>query len=97
MVDLYIETFAQYTLLFIGALVVIKTIAFFAMGSKRLTFKNYLYFSENNIRNTKELKKRSRKKLQNLFSVIILSIILLLLIVFMAGAFFKTPPPEKFK
>ncbi len=94
MIELYIETFAQYTLLFIGILIVIKTIAFFAMGSKRLTYKNYLFFSENNLRNSKEPKKRLRKNIQNIMSITILALILLLIIVFMAGAFFKTPPPD---
>lgn len=93
MINLYLEDFAQYTLLFILGLVIIKTIDFFALGSKRLTFRNYLYFSDNNLRNTKDPQKKKRKNIQNYLSLAIFGILILLVLVFMAGAFFKLPQP----
>ena len=74
MIEMYLETAEGYILLIILALVVIKTIAFFTMGSKKLTYKNYLYLSDNNLRNTKDpIKKRKKKhseffKYRNLYS-----------------------------
>lgn len=94
MINLYLEDFAFYTLMLILVLLVIKTVLFFTMGSKRLTFKTYLFFSDNNMRNTKDPKKKKSKNIQNYLSVIIFAIMILLLIVFMSGALFKLPQPS---
>lgn len=94
MIDIYLETFGEYAVLVILLLIIVKTIGFFTMGSKRLTYKNYLYFSDNNLRNTKDPVKKRRKNVQNYLSITIIALILLVLLVFMLGAFFKTPPPQ---
>ncbi len=94
MINLYLEEFAFYTIILILVLLAIKTVLFFNIGSKRLTFKTFLFFSDNNIRNTKDLKKKKSKNIQNYFSVIVFAIMIMLLIIFMAGALFKLPQPS---
>ena len=94
MIEIYIEIFAEYGLLLILTLVVIKTLAFFTMGSKKLTYKNYLYFSENNMRNTKDPIKKRKKIFQNILSLTIFFLIILLVITFLMGALYRTPPPS---
>lgn len=94
MIEIYIEIFAEYGLLLILTLVVIKTLAFFLMGSKKLTYKNYLYFSENNMRNTKDPIKKRKKIFQNILSLTIFFLIILLVITFLMGALYRTPPPS---
>ena len=65
-----------YNFAFIFFLLVLKTVLFFMMNSKKKTFKNYLFYSESNLYGTKDPKKKKQKNLQNILSVIILVLLL---------------------
>ena len=94
MIEMYLETAEGYILLIILALVVIKTIAFFTMGSKKLTYKNYLYLSDNNLRNTKDPIKKRKKNIQNFLSIAIFILLLLFVFIIFIGKVFQPPPPS---
>lgn len=94
MIEMYLEIAEGYILLIVLALFIIKTIAFFTMGSKKLTYKNYLYLSDNNLRNTKDPIKKRKKKLQNILSISIFILLLIFIFIIFIGKVFQTQPPS---
>lgn len=84
----------QYNFLIILFFLIVKCVMYFTFKQKKRTFKNFLYFSESNVRGTKDPKRKTKKIILNVLTAIIVLLLLAQVFIFLSGAFFKKKPEE---
>lgn len=86
--------FVRYNFLLIAFAVVVKLSLYYLLQLKKPQLKTFLYFSDNDLLRTKDLKRKKKKSFQNTLSIIIIFLILMQILVFLGGAFIRHRPVD---
>lgn len=72
-----VNFFLAYNYIIIACVVIIKTVLFFMHKSDRWRFNHYFYFDDYELQSTMNAKRKFKKRLQNILSIIIVSLFFL--------------------